>query len=169
MMGDDGNNDSDPSMEGRRVYDKTIVRPMMFDRFARILDILLMTEDTPQGRRRWQLLVGIFICIFGFHVLWACGYLEKLGIGAGFAKAGDISSFAKTDDLVIIKQQLIEHGAAMNEVQVKLLKHQIIEAKIQQCNASSKLYFTQRINELMDEYYSLTRVRFDMPACEDLK
>jgi hypothetical protein len=133
----------------------------MFDRIVKVLVILFMVDDdTPDGKRRWQLFVSLFILMFSFHILWACGYLKVLGIGGGFAQ---------TTDMTDIKTQLSLAANSTTDIRVRLLKHSIIEARIQQCNATTKLYFTNRLNELLDEYYVLTKIVLVVPACDDLK
>lgn len=119
-----------------------------------------MTEDSPTSVRRWRLTIGCFVIAFGLHVLWACNYGKLVGIGGGFARA---------DDLVDIKAQLANAASTSTDVQLKLLRKSIIDTRIQQCNAKSKLFFTQHLEELLDEYDAIVKVPYKVPACEDLK
>jgi hypothetical protein len=129
-------------------------------KLMQLLEILFMIEDTPQSHRRWRLLVSMFLLAFLFHVGWACGYFSSLGLGNGFVKASDI---------VRIQLGIDTAANIAQDVQMKLLKKSIIDTRILQCKADSKRYFTQRLDDLMDEYYDATKKTYALPSCTDLQ
>ena len=128
--------------------------------FAKWLAILLAIDDTPQGMRRWRLLVGTSIAVFGLFILWALGLGSHLGLSSGFAHASDLTD---------IKNGIQKAADVADEVKLRLLKKSIVDTRILQCNADSKRYYTQRLEELTDEYYADTKSVFVVPDCGDLK
>ena len=59
----------------------------------------------------------------------------------------------------------------VDEIQASLLQSQIFETKIKACQASSpeaKQFFAQRIQELNNQYMSVTGDRTTLPDCNDL-
>ena len=128
--------------------------------FLKLLTILLMLDDAPEAQRRWRQLVSIMVAVFALHILWSCGWGAKVGLSSGFAQVTDI---------VEIKAQLALAADVATAVKIRLLKKSIIDTRILQCNADSKRYYTQRLEELTDEYFQDTKAIFSVPDCGDLR
>lgn len=113
----------------------------------------MMEDISPaaQRNRAWRIAVGMSILFLLAQVAASYGLLRFAGI-EGFAQARDINDIrARTTD-----------------IQDRLLQKSIIDVRIQQCTATSKRYFTDRLRELTDEYYSANKRAFDVPTCEAL-
>lgn len=130
------------------------------ERILKVFEILFFMGDSPQGTRQWRMLVSLFVLLFTFHIVWACGYLNAMGLGPGFAQG---------KDLIAIKAGVDAAGTTATDVQMKLLRKSIIDTKILECNAASKRYFTERLRELTDEYFGQTKNSFTVPDCKDLE
>lgn len=131
----------------------------MYDKIAAVLESLLMLDDSPGSIRRWRMAVAICCFVFILHILWACGYGARLGI----------EGFARTKEIKEITTQLAQAAYVSTDLQVKLLKKSIIDARVQQCSASQKGYSTNRLSELTDEYFRLTKREFIMPRCDEVQ
>lgn len=128
--------------------------------FWRIVEQLLMIDGNPttESMRRWRVLVAILLLGFGLHILWACGLFKPIGI-EGFVTAQDLRAITSRLDVAANQTQ---------EVQDRLLKKSILDTRILQCNAASKRYFTDRLQEQLDEYYTLNKRAFVVPNCAEL-
>jgi hypothetical protein len=71
----------------------------------------------------------------------------------------------------IAKVQLDVNSVQMEvaDIKVELLDREIISTRSLQCKATNKEFFTIRITELLKKYYTLTRIAYPLPTCEDLK
>jgi hypothetical protein len=128
--------------------------------FWRIVEQLLMMdgEPLPESMRRWRMLVALLLLGFGLHICWACGLFKPFGID-GFVTAVDLRA---------ITNRLDTAAGATDAVQDRLLKKSIVDTRILQCNAASKRYFTDRLQEQLDEYYASNKRSFNLPTCEEL-
>lgn len=113
-----------------------------------------MMEDTSPGAQRqraWRMAVAMSILFLLAQVAASYGLFRFAGID-GFAQARDITDIR----------------ARTTEIQDRLLVKSIVDVRIQQCTASSKRWFTDRLRDLMDEYYAANKRNFDLPTCEAL-
>jgi hypothetical protein len=126
----------------------------------KVVEQLLMIDgqSSPGSMVRWRVLVAILLLGFGMHILWACGMFKPFGID-GFVTAADLRS---------ITAKLDTAASTSSEVQDRLLKKSILDTRILQCNAASKRYFTDRLNEQLDEYYAVNKRGFNLPTCQEL-
>ena len=132
---------------------------MIPERIWQAVEFLLMVDDSSKiNIRQWRLLIAIAVLGFAFHIVWACGWLRQFGL-YGFAQESEIQA---------ISLQLSAAAADTKEVKLSLLKQTIISTRIQQCNATSKRYFTRELERVTDEYYSIERRPFDVPKCDEL-
>jgi hypothetical protein len=133
----------------------------MFDiaQIVKLVRMLIMVDaDDPPSMRRWRFLVAICILAFAIHVVWACGLLQTFGI----------DGFAQNHDLKGIGVKLDAAASDSARVQERLLEKSIIDVRIQQCNATSKRFYTDHLRELTDYYYNMNHRTFEMPDCQDL-
>ena len=56
----------------------------------------------------------------------------------------------------------------VKNVMVQLIDREIITTRGLQCKSPSKGFFTARLQDLMRQYYDLTKTAYPLPACEDL-
>jgi hypothetical protein len=66
----------------------------------------------------------------------------------------------------------VELKQKVSRIERSLLEQRILDAKIQQCTAStveSRQFFQARLQELMTDYQSLVGIPYQMPDCEALK
>ena len=104
-------------------------------------------------------MVALFLIGFATHVMWACGWFSPFGLGG----------FAQSKDLQKISDRLDTAAAATLEVQDRLLKKSIVDTRILQCNAQQKRFFSERLQDQLEEYFRLNKRTYDLPNCEDLK
>ena len=104
---------------------------------------------------RWRLAMFAAIVLLFAHVAWACGWLKWLGIGEGFAYAGEVVKVR--DDVSSLKVELIEQ--------------QIWETRVRQCEAVRGGYdmtaYGQRVTQLLAKYQALTNRTFPLLSCRE--
>jgi hypothetical protein len=126
--------------------------------FWRLVEILLMIDDNPVAMRKWRLLVAMALLFLIVQVCASYGMLRFIGV----------EGFVKNSELTAISQRLETAAGQTAEIKSRLLEQAIIAARVQQCTATSKRYFTDHLRELMDEYYYTNKRPFDLPTCEAL-
>lgn len=127
--------------------------------FWRIAEMLLMIDDkNPNSTRQWRVLVSMMILAMAVHILWACGGLKFIGI-EGFAQSAEVHALAI---------QINQTGQAVIDVQNRQLETAITDTRIAQCNAQAKRFYTDRLRELMEEYYRTNKRAYDVPRCDEL-
>jgi hypothetical protein len=130
-----------------------------------------VVPQTEADVKRHRTYVALFIMAFGLHVLWACGYFKRFGL-EGFSTVQEVTAVNQTMEIfkTSITAVLSEHGSQLKDIQRQALEKNIVTAKQNECEATKKRYFAQRLLELNNQYLTLTGHDFhDMPACEDLK
>jgi len=126
----------------------------------RVLEILLMIDDdNRQAMRTWRTLVALALIAMFVHTLGADGYLKFAGV----------DGFASSKDIERINSMLDSAASHTKKIEDSLLEKAIIDLRSKQCAANSKIYFTERLGELMDQYYEVNKRAFQLPSCEDLK
>lgn len=131
----------------------------MVQAFWRIAEMLLMVDDkNPNSTRQWRVLVSMMILAMVVHILWACGGLKFIGI-EGFAQSAEVHALAA---------QITTTGQAVIDVQNRQLETAITDTRIAQCNAQAKRFYTDRLRELMEEYYRTNKRPYDVPRCDEL-
>lgn len=119
------------------------------------LFVSLFPPDVP-AVVKWRLSIFAAVALMAAHVAWACGWLENLGIGSGFAYSEDVEKVQ--EDVSSIKLALIEQ--------------RLFDVRLRQCSASSqeaKRFYLQQLQELMSEYQRLTEREHKPPSCEELQ
>jgi hypothetical protein len=130
-----------------------------------------VSPQTEAEVKRHRVYVSLFIMAFALHVLWACGYFTRWGL-TGFSTVEQITTVQAAVDNVktTITTVLTSHGDQLKDIQRQALEKNLVVAKQNECEATKKRYFAQRLIELNNQYITLTGHDFhDMPACEDLK
>lgn len=116
----------------------------------------LFPPDVPPVMR-WRLAMFGFCVLVIFHIIWACGWLEPLGIG-GFAKAADLEK----------RVSAVERDT--KDIKIQLIEQSIFDAKESECTATderAKRFFSQRVIALSREYFSLSGQSIDIPPCRN--
>lgn len=113
--------------------------------------VQLFPPDVPPVAR-WRLMVfAAFLLVF-FHIGWACGWFQKIGLGQGFAMASEMQDMKRDTE----------------DIRLRLLSQDLFEAKSSECEATSpsaKAFFQRRVLSLSKEYYDLTKVLAVIPPC----
>jgi hypothetical protein len=120
--------------------------------FKTLLDQLLPPDIPPL--QKWRIAVFAAIMMMIGHVAWACGWLEPMGLGSGFAKAVDLKTLK----------------GSYREIKIQLLEQGIFNAKESECTSSdsgARRFFQSRVQELNREYYELVNVPFNIPPCRN--
>lgn len=112
---------------------------------------------------RWRLAIFAMVLLFLFHVAWACGWLETIGVGSGFAKASENEArfSSVTQEMVAVKRDV-------KDIKVQLLEQGIFDAKESECtatDATARRFFASRVQSLSREYQTLTSLVFNIPPC----
>lgn len=131
----------------------------MLEKLFALIETLLMLDEDPKSNRRWRMTVALISIIFMIHILWACGYGERIGL-SGFVKAGDLSE---------LKGQVQTATTFVQQMQLRALTKQMLDTRTQQCSSTTKKYFTQRLSELRADYYRATGHDWDVPNCAELE
>lgn len=123
----------------------------------------LFPPDVPPVLR-WRLAIFAFSVLVVFHIVWACGWLEFLGI-SGFAKASDLEQRVTkvTQEVAGVKQ-------GVNEIKIQLLEQSIFDAKERECTAgdvAARRFFASRVLSLSREYYALAGSTINIPPCRN--
>lgn len=104
---------------------------------------------------RWRLAVFAVLVVMIGHVIWACGWLDRFGVGGGFAYAADM--IRVSDDVSSIKVELIEQ--------------KLFDTRVRQCSAQSReprIFYSEKLQELMRRYRELTESDYNPPQCTEL-
>lgn len=118
-----------------------------------ITDNLGLTKEQQRliVRSGWVLFVS-------FHIAWVCGWLAVLGMGSPFALADEQKQLAE-----VIKGDRIDR-----------LEHDILGIRQDQCkaykegNMPAERLYAERLQELLNKYYSLTQRNARVPACDEV-
>lgn len=104
---------------------------------------------------RWRLTMFAAAVLMCLHVAWACGWLGYLGLGRGFAYAGDV----------------VQVRAEVSSVREELIEDQIWRTRVQQCQAikdgDSSSAYAQRVSQLLAKYQALTGRQYQMLSCAE--
>ena len=130
----------------------------MIERLADALGAIIPTTDeSPRALRRWRVSVALWlmgVTGFGaFHVAWACGWLPGM---PGFALEVDLA-----------RVQADVHRSLVMQYRTSLF-----EVRQQQCEAARAgrplSAYTSKLQDLLDEYDTLTDQDYRLPACSEL-
>lgn len=105
---------------------------------------------------RWRLAVFAMVVLFLFHIAWACGWLESLGVGSGFATATELNS----------RVTAVESN--VKDIKLSLIEQSIFDAKESECTATdpqARRFFASRVQALSREYSVLSNLVFNIPPC----
>jgi hypothetical protein len=105
---------------------------------------------------KWRLAMFAAVVLFLFHVAWACGWLESLGLGTGFASASELDR----------RVSVVETN--VKDIKLSLIEQSIFDAKESECTASdlqARRFFASRVQTLSREYYALSGFVFSIPPC----
>jgi hypothetical protein len=105
---------------------------------------------------KWRLAVFAVVVLFLFHVAWACGWLEGVGMGTGFASAAELDR----------RVSVVEGN--VKDIKLSLIEQSIFDAKESECTATdprAKRFFALRVQTLSREYQILADVIFNIPPC----
>lgn len=116
---------------------------------------LLFPPEVPPVVK-WRLAMCAAVVLFLFHVAWACGWLEGLGMGNGFASAAELD------------RRVGSVEANVKDIKLSLLEQSIFDAKESECTAtdpSARRFFASRVQTLSREYSALSNFIFNIPPC----
>ena len=89
----------------------------------------LFPPDVPPVLR-WRLAIFAFALLVVFHIMWACGWLEFMGI-SGFAKAADLEQ-----RVTKVQNEVVGLKQGVNEIKIQLLEQSLFDAKERECTAT---------------------------------
>lgn len=107
---------------------------------------------------KWRLAMFAVVVLFLFHVAWACGWLEKFGVGTGFASASELDR----------RVGAVETN--VKDIKLSLIEQSLYDAKESECTATdprAKRFFISRVQTLSREYQSISGFVFDIPPCRN--
>jgi hypothetical protein len=97
--------------------------------------------------------------------MWACGYFEGVGLH-GFLRSADITGLiVKVDGVVTTVNG---HGAQLNDIKVADLENAMFNTYKEECAATHKAYFADRLTKMNTEYWDLVHHDFKLPPCSDM-
>lgn len=113
-------------------------------------------DETALQQWRWNV---AYFCltlamVLALHISWACGILPWV---SGFAAATDV---ARLDQRA-------------KNIEVRIISQDLYEARKEQCKAmaandvASKPGPLRRLNALIADYESMTRLTYRMPGCDE--
>src|SRR5487761_2031429 len=122
----------------------------MTDRLWKVAEFLLAVDVNDKSQiRRWRLLVGLIMLLFCAHILWAAGAFQSIGL-SGSASRAELQA-----DMASVTSQMKNQERATTKINVTLLEQAMLTATTQRCQAASKMYFTNVLLGLQDQYYAL--------------
>jgi hypothetical protein len=129
---------------------------------------LLSLGLTAQQQRTAMLI--ILLAGFGFHVLWACGYIPGL---PGFALANDVTELRREleEDNDAISESLEDIKDQLHEDRIDRLEDRIRHFHMLRCQAESpemRRLYADRVNDNLLRHRRLSRTYLRLSACEDL-
>lgn len=110
---------------------------------------------------RWRLAMFAAALGFIFHIAWACGLLEPMGL-QGFARASSVEQVTAEVDGV---------KGRLASIQTDLLEQRLFDARLKQCTAETsdaRQFYARQVESLYRELYRLnpaTRI----PDCSEIK
>lgn len=120
----------------------------------RDLLMAVFPPDVP-AVMKWRLSVFVALFLAGVHVAWACGWLASIGLGSGFAYAGDVAKVT----------------VEVSSVKTELIEWQIWDARVRQCEAvkagERSGPYGQRVSALLTKYQQLTGQAFPLLSCAE--
>lgn len=105
---------------------------------------------------KWRLAVFAVVVLFFFHIAWACGWLDHLGFGSGFASATELDR----------RVGAVETN--VKDIKLSLIEQSIFDAKESECTATdpqARKFFSSRVQTLSREYQALSGFVFSIPPC----
>jgi len=116
---------------------------------------------------RWRVTVSMVIVALGVHVAWSCGWIPGV---SGLARADEI------DDKIDEKLEPVERKLdELTDLVKQSLKSQYSEsirraaaARCQVSDPSERRRINDTIERYQQDYESIARTRYPIPACEDL-
>lgn len=119
-----------------------------------VLKALSPPRFKKEKNELWAWLVTMGLLMSGLHILLACGLLP------GF------SGFAYASDLLPVQSAVVSGRQ-------EFLEGRAFELRVKQCEAidegKSPQVYTVQLQEVLKKYYDLTKMRMDLPACQELK
>lgn len=117
-----------------------------------IVEALFPPDIKPVAR--WRLVVFAVLVMMMIHIAWACGWLDYLHLGKGFAYADDVK----------------DAQSEVTSIKLELIEQRLFETRIRFCKADegSRRIYTEKIRDLMGKYQSITRLQYQLPDCKEL-
>ena len=135
---------------------------------GKVLVFMVAPPQSPKAMSLWRFVIGGLVMLAIIALLIAWGYGQRFGVH-GFALETDVTAASEKSAIAIKKvtDTLDDHSSQFKEIRTASIENSIIAAKQQQCQATKKIFFTDRIRELTDQYYALTGRLPSIPNCED--
>lgn len=113
-------------------------------------------------RWRWAVFVSIVLLVFSFttNVVLSWGYEPYV---EGFVRK---SEYEKAEAMA--KQSLDRNVVSIQRIEVRLLTQDLLATRVGQCRSTDKSYFTNRLEELMQEYQMMTNREWRVPDCSQV-
>jgi hypothetical protein len=116
----------------------------------------MVSDESPQGTRRWRLLVSLAVTGVVFHISWACGFIPGLD---GFAHADVLNKYR--DEVTNMHAEMLEQA--------------LLDTRTRQCvaieagNVDARYYSTQKFQELYVLYWRLAGKDYRIPDCKEVR
>ena len=134
----------------------------------------MLVDASPEERARVVRL--LFRIIVSVHILWACGFLQPMGLG-GFVFAEDVDGKIQSAveplraQLGQITAQLDTQGEIQKRILAGQLAAQIRDLHRLECSTTdehTRIRMERDVEEAQQEHRALTGERYPTSACKDL-
>ena len=115
---------------------------------------------TPEQRA--LLMRSAWVGLVSFHMVWVCGWIGFTGLEAPFARASDLR--VTSDQLTVIASQLQEDRIERLELAIQTVRGQQCRTAV---DSPARQNYTDRLNELYNKYWALTKREPHVPRCDE--
>lgn len=121
--------------------------------------------------RRWRWVVFGWLVtigtILGASIVLAFGTPESMGDYKGLlVKRSEFSEIQrKTDERIAEQKAKLDK---IEEIDIRLLVKDLVDAKIGQCKSRDKRYYTERLDQLKDLFFNKTKRVWEERTCAEL-
>jgi hypothetical protein len=107
----------------------------------------------PLRQYQWQRAIANVMTLALVAIVCFASYaLGVTPFSPGYATRGEVSDLKKQVDRVEVRQ----------------LEQTLLDMRTNQCRATDKRFYTQRLNELLADYHRLTGQVWRLPECDEL-
>lgn len=102
--------------------------------------------------------MALLMALGYFHMAWAYGWLDRFGLGDGFARTADMRGMSS--DVQDIKIELLEQRLYDTQ--------RLYCVAIETQNVDAERFYDEQVRKLHRQYFVLTRIMLDLPDCKQL-